>query len=159
MPDEVRLRAAEAGDVEFLRRLYADVRGPEVSAWGWAPAQRDAFLGMQFEAQRRSYDAAYRDARHEILCVGEVPIGRRIISESGEGLLLVDIALLTEWRNRGIGTRLLREALEECRTKRCPLRLKVLVGNPAERLYTRLGFVAVDPGQMYTEMEWKPEGA
>ena len=67
---------------------------------------------------------------------------------------LIDIALLEEHRNRGVGTQLLRQLLEECATRRDTLRLQVLQDNPAIWLYRRLGFVKAGADPMYVQMEW-----
>jgi len=47
----IDLRAATASDEPFLFALYASTREHELAAWGWEPAQRDAFLRMQWMAQ------------------------------------------------------------------------------------------------------------
>lgn len=132
--DLLDLRDAQPGDLPFLFDLYCDVRGPEVSAWCWPEMQRDAFLRMQFEAQRRGYEAAYPDAIHHIVLGGGEAIGRRLAAPTSEGMRLVDIALLASHRNRGIGTRLIQQLMDDCRAFGSALRLQVLRGNPAKRL-------------------------
>ena len=67
---------------------------------------------------------------------------------------LIDIALLGVYRNRGIGTMLLRQVLQECERQGRALRLQVLQGNRAIRLYQRLGFVQASADPMYAQMEW-----
>jgi len=37
------------------------------------------------------------------------------------------------------------------------LRLQVLNTNPAQRLYTRLGFIKTGEDQIYTQMELRPQ--
>ena len=69
---------------------------------------------------------------------------------------LVDIALLTEHRNHGIGAQLLRDLISKCESERLPLRLQVTKNNPARHLYERLGFVLTGEDPMYYEMERKP---
>jgi ribosomal protein S18 acetylase RimI-like enzyme len=163
MPEPVDLlatlefRDAVSGDTPFLFSLYCDVRTPELDAWGWPAAQREPFLRMQFEAQRRSYEAAYPEATHEIVCSGGVEVGRRLVAHTPAGMHLVDIALLTAHRNRGIGTRLIQQMLDECAASNCPLALSVLQGNPALRLYQRLGFHQTSADPMYIQMAWLPE--
>jgi GNAT superfamily N-acetyltransferase len=156
MSTSVTLREARSEDQPFLLRLYSDVRGPEMSAWGWPPSQRDAFLRMQFEAQRRSWQTAWPMASDAIVVEENAPIGRRLVATDAAGLHLVDIALLAPWRNRGIGSALLRAMLDECGAKGCPLLLHVLRGNPAQRLYERMGFREIDASQMYIQMQWTP---
>ena len=139
MPEAVNLRLARNEDLPFLFNLYCDVRGQEVSAWGWPAGQRDAFLRMQFEGQRRSYRTAYPESADQIVCSDDLLIGRRLVAASTEGVHLVDVALLAAYRNRGIGAWLIRQLMDDCEAKGAPLYLQVLRGNPAQRLYLRLG--------------------
>jgi GNAT superfamily N-acetyltransferase len=139
-------------DLPFLARLYYDTRRQEVGAWGWSQEQQELFLRMQFEAQSRSYRAAFPDATDRIICLEGAHIGRMLTVQEPAGIRLIDIALLDEHRNRGIGTELLRRLQQEG----CSLRLQVLQGNPAIRLYQRLGFVQIDADLMYVQMEWIP---
>jgi ribosomal protein S18 acetylase RimI-like enzyme len=151
----VELRDAQPSDLPFLFSLYCDVRAPELAAWGWPAAQQDAFLRMQFEAQRQSFLAAYPESNHSIVSVAGVPMGRRLVARTSDGLHLVDIALLAAYRNRGIGTRLIEELFDNCSRSECALNLNVLRGNPAMRLYQRLGFQEIGADAMYIQMSWK----
>ena len=140
---------------EFLFRLYASTRQQEFASLGWPPAQLEVFLRMQFNNQQRWYETAYPDAEHRIiLCDGE-PIGRILVNRTPESLLLVDIALLPEHQNRGIGAQYLRELNEESEKTGVPVRLQVLKTNPAQHLYERLGFVKTGEDELYLQMERK----
>jgi ribosomal protein S18 acetylase RimI-like enzyme len=145
-------------DEDFLFRLYASTRQEEISAWGWNQAQQEAFLRMQYTAQRRWYDVAYAGAEHRLILENKgengEPIGR-ILVQRAEGVIeLVDISLLPEHRNRGIGTALLRELIEEARKSRATVRLQVLRNNEgAIRLYRRMGFAIVSEDEVRYHME------
>lgn len=154
--DTITLRSAVTEDISFLARLYADTRRQEVSAWGWPPEQQAWFLRMQFDAQRRSYQANFPKASDHIVFRDDEPIGRILISRDAEVMRLIDIALIGNQRRLGIGTHLLRNLLEECRTLSCTLHLQVAQGNPALQLYERLGFVQTGGDPMYLQMEWRP---
>lgn len=156
MPEVVNLRLARNEDLPFLFSLYCDVRGPEVSAWGWPAGQRDAFLRMQFEGQRRSYRTAYPESADQIVCFDNLLIGRRLVAASPEGVHLVDVALFAAYRNRGIGACLIRQLMDDCEAKGAPLYLQVLRGNPAQHLYLRLGLRETKSDQMYIQMRWMP---
>jgi ribosomal protein S18 acetylase RimI-like enzyme len=73
----------------------------------------------------------------------------------GDEIILVDIAFLAEYRDRGIGTTLVTELQREATNTSIPLRLSVLRNSPAQRLYERLGFRAADQDEMYIKMEWR----
>ena len=152
----LEFKDAGGGDDGFLFALYCDVRRPEVEAWGWPAGQRGAFLRMQWMAQSRSYAAAYPDATHQIIREDSVPIGRWLVSRGSGGMHLVDIGLLTAHRNRGLGTMLIQQLIDECRLQKTALDLQVLRGNPALRLYERLGFKETGSDPMYIQMQWEP---
>jgi ribosomal protein S18 acetylase RimI-like enzyme len=156
LESQVTLRNSTAEDAEFLARLYSDARRQEVSAWGWPPEQQELFLRMQFDAQSGSYRTAFPDAIDRIVCFEDTAVGRMLVGLEPGGMRLIDIALLEEHRNRGIGTTLIRQLLQECETQGRSLRLHVLQGNPAIHLYRRLGFVQSCADPMYVQMEWTP---
>jgi ribosomal protein S18 acetylase RimI-like enzyme len=153
----ISLRLARQEDQEFLFKLYASTRQAEVAAFGWDPTQQEAFLRMQFNAQRRSYASAYPAAVEQIVELDRQPAGRLVVAR-GDGAVatLVDIALLPEHCGGGIGGGLLRDLLDRCKQEQTSLRLQVLKTNPAARLYERLGFVKVGEDGVYFQMEKRP---
>ena len=156
--DRIALRSATRGDAAFLARLYCETRRGEVSAWGWPEAQQEMFLRMQFDAQSRCYRAQFPDASDHIVILDDAPIGRRMVSRNPSEIRLIDLALLEDFRNRGIGASLLHPLIEECHVSGLPLRLSVLRGNPAIRLYARLGLLATGADELYVQMELGPAG-
>src|SRR5271163_2796512 len=126
LDSRITLREAAPDDAQFLARLYRDTRRQEVAAWGWPPEQQEWFLGMQFDAQRQSYLAAFPRAIDHIICLEGATVGRMLVAEEPAATYLVDIAVLEEYRNRGVGTGLLRELLQACEKQERPLRLQVL---------------------------------
>ena len=148
------LSNARESDLQVLLELYCDVRGPEISAWGLPADQIEAFLRMQFEARQQSYQAAYPEARNEIVSIGGVPVGHWLVAYSPTELRLVDIALLGAFRNRGIGADLIQKLIDECRANDLVFRLQVLRGNPAIRLYMRMGFRETSTDPMYIQLAW-----
>ena len=154
--NRLSLCPAAEDDIDFLRLLYTDTRREEVAKWGWPVAQQQVFLNMQFQAQRQSYRAVYANALDQIIHFDGSAIGRLMIAEETAALYLVDIALLSAYRNRGFGTELLRALQRDCERQSLVLKLQVLAGNPAIRLYERLGFVRQSGDPMYSHMEWVP---
>ena len=153
---DIRLRPCTPDDQSFLFQLYADTRRQEVSAFGWDPAQQDAFLRMQFNAQQRSYEMAYPNAEHEIILGDDQPVGRMLVLHGADAKVLVDIALLASHRGQGTGGKLLQELIARSDRERVPVRLQVHRGNPARRLYERLGFIQTGEDAMYFQMERTP---
>lgn len=56
---------------------------------------------------------------------------------------LVQVQLLPEWQNQGIGARLLTETVADAKAAGASVVLSVLKVNKARRLYERLGFLVV----------------
>jgi ribosomal protein S18 acetylase RimI-like enzyme len=150
------LRPATKDDADFLYFLYASNRRNEMAALGWNAQQEEAFLRMQFNAQRLWYEQAYEKADHSIVVVGPQPGGRWIVMRGAKDLVLVDIAFLPEFQNRGLGTALLHQLIRESDEAGLPVRLQVVCNNPAKRLYERLGFITVGEYPMYCQMQRTP---
>jgi ribosomal protein S18 acetylase RimI-like enzyme len=148
----VTLRPATDEDRPFLLRVYASTREPELEAAGMPSEQRRAFVAQQFEAQSHAY-AAYRDTSFEIVLVDGEPAGRLIVARWPEELRVVDIALLPEYRGRGIGGALMREVIEEAEERGVKTAIHVERFNPAQRLYARLGFRLVSEDGVYMLLE------
>lgn len=128
-------RPASGDDADLLFLTYATSRAEEIAAWGWPAAQQETFLRMQFRARTQSYASAYPGAAHTILMVEGAAAGSAIVWRSESEVRLVDIALLPEFRNRGLGTQFIARLIHEAAAAHLPLRLSVFRGNRAERLY------------------------
>src|SRR5215469_8970192 len=127
----ITLRPFPADHQDFLFKLYASTRAAEFSAFGWNAAQLEAFLRMQFNAQKQWYEVAYRGADHQLILADEQPAGRILVFREADANLLVDIALLDEYRNRGIGKQLLQDLIARSEKEGRGVRLQVLKNNPA----------------------------
>ncbi len=152
----ISLRPYHEYDRNFLFKLYASTRADEIAPFGWPPAQQEAFLLMQFTAQQRWYAMSYAQAEHHIIEQDGTPIGRMMVSREQPAAVLIDIALMPEYRKKGIGGDLIRQLIEQCNEQKLPLRLQVLRSNPALRLYERLGFIRTAEDQIYIQMERQP---
>jgi len=150
------LRTVRNEDEDFLFRLYASTRQEEMSAWGWDATQQDAFLRMQFRAQRQGYAADYAGADHQVILADAEPVGRLMVHRTEKEVRLVDISVLPEYRNRGMGAALIHDLMAECQASRKALCLQVAKGNRAARLYERLGFLQTGEDEIYYHMGWNP---
>lgn len=153
MSAAVSLRPANDEDRSFLARVYASTREHEMRATGWSREAIDRFLQQQFEAQDRYYREQFPGARFDIIRCGDADAGRLYVDRRVEEIRIIDIALLPEYRNRGIGGSLLRALIDEGERSGRSLRIHVERGNPALSLYERLGFVALDDQGVYLLLE------
>ena len=155
--EHLTLRPVGTGDDDFLYRVYASTRMDEMALVDWADEQKEAFLQMQFQAQTKHYRLQYPNAEYQIIQRQDgLPIGRLIVDRSRGSILLMDIALLPEFRNAGIGTTIMQDLMAEAALKNRSILLHVEVFNPAMKLYERLGFVKSSEQGIYHEMVWKP---
>src|SRR5512140_3584447 len=154
---QVALRLAELPDEPFLQALYASTRLDEMALVPWTPDQKSAFVQMQNHAQRRSYQDQYPQSQTYVVEEGGHPVGRMIVDRSAAAILLMDIALLPEHRNHGLGSALLRDLLDEADRDHRAVQLHVEDFNPAMRLYLRLGFVKTGEAGIYSEMTRQPK--
>ena len=154
MEPNLFLREATPEDEPFLLEVYTSTRIDELAGLGWSNDQIQAFIRMQFLARERSYPRV--DSR--IILLDGRPVGRMMVDRGETSILLRDIALLTEYRNAGIGSRLIQELMKEATTAGKPIELHVVSTSPAVRLYERLGFRSSndEPGTAYLEMKWVP---
>jgi GNAT superfamily N-acetyltransferase len=140
----ITLRLATAGDLEFLFSLLRASLGPYVvQTFGpWDDAE-----------QRARFLAATDPATHRVVELDGRPVGCLAVRRLPDEVRLNRVLLLPEFQNRGIGTRLVREVLDEARAAGLPVRLRVFRVNPASRLYERLGFVATGETDTHVLME------
>lgn len=154
-PDGLRFRAVEADDLAFVYDLYAHVRAPELAAVPWTEADKARFLEQQAQLQHRHYTDNYPGADLLLIEDASGPIGRIYVFRSRAEIRLMDIALLPQWRGKGVGSRLLAELLDEARATDCCVTLHVEPHNPAQRLYARLGFRLVEQRGVYDFLRWE----
>jgi ribosomal protein S18 acetylase RimI-like enzyme len=162
MPEPINiltLRPATDADQEFLVGVFASTRVDELQALAWNPIQAEMFINIQYNAQQQSYRLSYPTAENNIILHDGKPIGRMLIDRSEEAIHLVDIAILPDYRNRGVGAELIGGLLAEGAKRGREVVLSVFHTNPAIHLYDRLGFSKVDEQSLYWKMRWLPEKA
>ena len=142
-------------DGGFLLSVYASTR-PELTGLGWPAQQHDAFIRMQFAAQTRHYRESFPDATYSVICVGGEPAGRYIVNHAADQILIVDIALLPEFRRTGIGSGLVRRLLDQADASHLPVRCHVLHDSIARRFWEHAGFAARGRDGVYLAMERAP---
>ena len=151
----IGLRTVRPADEEFLYTVYASTRADEMNLVPWTAEQKQAFLQMQFRAQQQQYAYVYPNAAAQIIELDGAPAGQWLVDRSASSTRLVDIAILPQFQNRGIGKTLLQSLQAENKK----ITLHVIRTSPAALLYQRLGFVFVGEDTFHSEMEWTPESA
>lgn len=156
----ITLRPIREEDMALLYRVYYSTREEELRMIvDWTDEMKEAFVRQQFNAQHAWYQEHYIGATFDVVLVDGVPAGRLYVHRREREIRLVDITLLPEFRNSGLGSRLLRELLAESEATGKPLTIHVEKYNPAMRLYQRLGFRSIEDRGPYDLLEWRPASA
>jgi ribosomal protein S18 acetylase RimI-like enzyme len=152
---DVLLRPATDADRDFLLGVYASTRDEELSQVPWAEGQREAFVEMQFDAQDTQYRMHNPAGSFDVIEVDGQPAGRLYVDRRPGDIRIVDVALLPQFRGRGVGARLVTGLIEEAVASRRTVSIHVEIHNRAAELYARLGFVVVAELGVYRRMEWR----
>jgi ribosomal protein S18 acetylase RimI-like enzyme len=153
----VTLRDTRPEDQAFLLEVYATTRAAEMALAPWTEEQREAFVGMQFNAQDSYYRAEFPRASYQVILDDGEQVGRMYVLREEEEIRILDITVLPKHRNSGIGTGLLRELLVEGAGTGKPVRIWVEHFNPSQRLFERLGFSRIQEDGFNCLLECRPE--
>ncbi len=138
--ERIALRPVEKEDEGFLLSVYASTRVQELAQVSWSAEQKDAFVRMQFSAQKEHYAAAHPAANHDIICLDQAPVGRVYLSRKEDIFHILDITVLPQYRNAGVGGWVLRKILDEAAKSKKAVTIYVESFNPSLKLFERLGF-------------------
>jgi len=152
----IDLRDVKADDADFLYSVYASTRADEMARVDWNTEQKEAFLRMQCNAQSQFYIENYPGATFQVITLNDQHVGRLYIHRREDEIRIMDITLLPEYRNLGIGSSLLQDILEQGKNLKLPVTIHVEQFNPALRLYKRMGFYPKEDKGVYLLMEWSP---
>jgi ribosomal protein S18 acetylase RimI-like enzyme len=157
MTATITLRPITDDDQPLLLEIYGSTREDELRLVDWSDAQKQAFVEQQFGCQHAYYQQQYADASFDVILADGVPVGRLYVDRREDEIRIIDIALLPEFRGRGIGGSIMKDLLEEALRAEKPVRIHVENYNPAMRWYDRLGFHKTGETGVYHLMEWVPE--
>jgi ribosomal protein S18 acetylase RimI-like enzyme len=144
----ITLRPAAARDEPFLFELRKSTMTEHLARVG-EPAD---------DAEHRArllhrYDAA------RVICVNGIPAGLLKAHRTDTEWLVVQLQIAPALQKRGIGERALSTVLRAADADALPVALKVLKGNPAQRLYERLGFEIVGEDERQFHMRRAPRAS
>lgn len=121
---------------------------PELAEIAFA-IRREVFVVEQFVDPVLEYDEYEDTAIHYLLFLDEVPVTTARWRETGKGIKLERFATLKEYRNKGIGNKILDRVMEDVLSLKKPIYLHSQVN--AISLYERNGFVK--EGEMFVEAD------
>ena len=144
-------------DEAFLLEVYLSSRGDDLTALGWDAERIRKFLETQYAAQQRFFKANYPQGEDRIIMLDTQPIGTIVVDRNELEIRVVDVALLPQYRNSGIGTYLVRELLAEAAEQGKPFHTQVLRSSAAIDLCERLGIVKIGETGSHYQMEWRAD--
>lgn len=152
----ISLRPVTPEHEAFLFSVYAVTRAAELALVPWSDEQKEAFVKMQFAAQHSHYREQFPDASYSVILREDVPVGRFYVLRENREIRILDIAVLPEYRNAGIGTSLVRDLLDEAVRAGKRVLIYVETFNPSLQLFERLGFRSIAEERLKFLMEWRP---
>src|SRR5713226_10423170 len=109
----IALRDVAPEDEALLREIYACARARELAMVSWSNEQREAFLRFQFDAQDSYYRSQYPEASYRLILDDGEAVGRLYVFKDAAEIRILDITVLPQYRNTGIGSSLIRELLAD----------------------------------------------
>ena len=153
----ITLRDTRPEDQAFLLEVYATTRAQEMALVPWTDEQRAAFVSMQFHAQDSYYRSEFPHASYQVILDDDEPVGRLYVLGEPDAIQILDITVLPQHRNRGIGAGLVRQLLLEGAATDKPVRIWIEQFNPSVGLFEHFGFSRIrEDGYNYL-MECRPE--
>jgi len=149
----ITLRPTCADDEAFLYRLFCCAQSGQFASLDMPANQKDQLMQLQFQAKQQQYRSQFPDADFDLVLDDDEPIGNLCALRGPESYVLIDITLLPERRNSGIGTALVGALVSDALAAKQNLHAHVLKQNPAWRLWQRMGFRSLDDDGVYLTIE------
>ncbi len=142
------LRRAEPGDYPFALALYLEGAKEHLTKIGrW---EESRFVGL--------FRRGYKPEQTRIIQVDGRVVGFIQVVDFPDRLYLRQLHLIDGFRGRGIGSALINAELGRGAQTGRPVTLDVMHGNPARRLYVRLGFKSTGKDPDKEQMMWRAAG-
>jgi GNAT superfamily N-acetyltransferase len=140
---KISQRAATLDDIEWLEPFYESIMRPY-------------YVELDLTWDDTKFREYFDPQSTKIVQADGIDIGLLQVRDRADCIYLGDIQLDREYRNKGIGTNLIESVIRSAVIVNKPVRLRVLQGNPAKRLYLRLGFKEVEKLDNCDVLECKP---
>ena len=137
---------AEESLREFSYQVKKAAEGDYITEiFGWDEAEQRAFHKRDWEQKRPM-----------IISLNNKPIGTIYIAENEDCVEVGQFFILPEYQNNGIGTHVLRQALDRADRSGLTIKLAHLRNNPAASLYRRHGFKTIEANEQFFFTERSP---
>ncbi|OFZ58338.1 MAG: hypothetical protein A2381_14440 [Bdellovibrionales bacterium RIFOXYB1_FULL_37_110] len=140
------VRPAVDQDFQFCLNLHHKAYKVYVSViWGWDE-----------ELQNKMFQDTFVTTGTWIVSLGEQDIGYYQLNEKVDNLHIRNFIIDQNYQGIGIGTSILKDLIETCKTKNQVIKLGVFKMNQrAMKLYRRLGFKVVEESETHYMMKYE----
>jgi GNAT superfamily N-acetyltransferase len=148
-------------DCSLIKLIPADETQKEFSYQVKKAAEGEyitVMFGWDEGVQRDFHAKAWQQQKPHIITYDGKLIGTIATIESEDCIEIGQFFILPEYHNKGIGTHLLKNILDEADQLGRNVTLKFLKNNPVKSLYIRNGFRLVYTSEVAHHMERKPVG-
>jgi ribosomal protein S18 acetylase RimI-like enzyme len=154
MSQILTLRPTRADDTEFLYRLFYSVHAEKLQVAPLSAEEKTRLVELMYQGFTRHYSLLAPVLDDRLILLNNESIGRMILLQTRDEIRLADLAILPEYRQRGIGSALIGQVQTESTMSKRPVRLQVAQFDRALGLYRRLGFYKTDVEGPYIHLEW-----
>jgi ribosomal protein S18 acetylase RimI-like enzyme len=127
---EISQRSASWNDLEWLEPFYESIMRP--------------YFELTNKWDSTKFREHFDPELTKIIQADGVDIGMLKVEERENCIYLGDIQIHQAYRSKGIGKNLIKTVIRSAAIAQKLVRLSVLKGNPAKKLYLRLGFEEVE---------------
>ena len=151
------LRPEADAEHDFCFQLFRDSRPLETFLVNLPTELRVQLMRDQFRAQTQSYRAQAPHAAFSIIEHTGTAIGQIVVNRLGNSINIINLAIVSAQRNRGFGSAIVRNLIQEGQVTGMPVCLMAATDNTAAlRLYTRLGFAVIAQTSAYLSLARHP---
>ncbi|VVN66677.1 GNAT family N-acetyltransferase [Pseudomonas fluorescens] len=138
---DYELRPASSADLRFARRLTRET-------------MLRYYIRYDLRWHDDAFDVAWDGRQNWLICRGEAVLGYLSLSRDAKALYIRELHVIEAGRGQGVGSWAIEQAFSmACKERRPALRLTVFKGNPAQRLYERMGLMVVGDDDCFLRME------
>jgi len=140
----MRLRRAEAGDANFVWKLYAETTKPLLE-----PKLKH---GWKEEEEKRRFETWWDYNNTMIAMLDDKPIGWISFQEKIEHVDLEHVCIAPRLQSQGYGKQMLNQLLDSWRDKVKSIETSVLNESPYRKMFENLGFTEIRQEQITIRM-------
>lgn len=151
-------RTVQASDEPFLFSLFVCSRPDLVWVTDMEHTAKEQLLIQQFKLQEYMYKVQNPEAVFQIILLKNIPIGQCYVSYGKTSIKIIAIALIPEYRSKGIGEYIITNLFHEASASNRNVYLEVAWYNDRARsLYERLGFKIQKNYGAVCELQYSPD--